>query len=184
MKRKLYLFIALLACLALPLAAAAQDSAPTDVSAPDAADFLPDEPNDTFATATPFGGDRIYDRTLGTFLTAADVDYYILHFDALPKYWHLISISPDANVQPVQRVQAALYDAARTLVAENTTCELQGVDFYLEELGVTTGDYFVRVWPCPGPVNVDVRYEINARSAAFPIAVSYTHLTLPTSDLV
>jgi hypothetical protein len=170
MKPKLYLFIALLACLALPLAAAAQESAPPDVSAPDAADFIPDEPNDTFATATPFGGDKVYDRTLGTFLTANDVDYYVLHLDSLPKYWHVFYISPDANAHPVQRVQAALYDATYNLVAEDNTCELEGVRFYPEALGLTPGDYFVRVWPCPGPVNVDVSYEIDASSATFPYA--------------
>ena len=35
MKRKLHLFLALMACLALPLAAAAQDSPPVDVAAMD-----------------------------------------------------------------------------------------------------------------------------------------------------
>ena len=89
MKRKLHLFLALMACLALPLAAAAQDSPPVDVaamdpSAPDAADFLPDEPNETFATATPLTEALAYNY----FLTPTDVDFYAFQTHS-PVVWLL-----------------------------------------------------------------------------------------------
>lgn len=170
MNRKLYLWIVLMACLALPLAAAAQQSAPPDVSAPDAADFMPDEPNDTFATATPLGDDPAYDRTLGTFLTAADVDYYVVNYAPSTPYFGNISVWPNAMADPVQRVQAALYNAAHTLIVEDTTCEVDGVSFYLPDYNMMPGVYYVRVWPCPGPVNVDVTYQILAAQATFPYA--------------
>jgi hypothetical protein len=159
MKTKLYLFIALLACLALPLAAAAQDSAPPDVSAPDAADFLDGEPNDTFATAaplTPSGGGYLWaDSRHGYFLTPADVDFYAFQTDAEGV---VLSVIIDGDLPIPLRVEMALFDATHNLLAEDTTCSSDSTIFGDEN--APPGSYFLRVRPCAGTYDANQPYRI------------------------
>ena len=78
MSRKLFLFIALLACLALPLVAAAQDAAPTtdpydwQVVWPTLPVVHEAEPNNTAATATAAAINTVIDGEVG----GSDVDYF------------------------------------------------------------------------------------------------------------
>ncbi len=160
MKRKLHLFLALMACLALPLAAAAQDSPPVDVaamdpSAPDAADFLPDEPNETFATATPLTEALAYNY----FLTPTDVDFYAFQTHS-PVVWLIILIQPPVSEEvPVTlRVQVALFDADHNLLAEDTSCSSTYVN--LKDLNAPAGSYFLRVRPCAGTHDANQPYHV------------------------
>ena len=164
MKRKLYLFIALLACLALPLAAAAQDSAPPDVSAPDAADFLPDEPNDTFATATPlsdvwgqFSPDYLVRDAY--FLTPGDVDYYSFESDGGLEVHVVIDSLISYDTPTTLRVELALFNAAQSLVAEDTTCASEHLGFV--DYDAPASDYFLRVRPCAGTYDANQPYTIH-----------------------
>jgi len=173
MNRKLFLLIALLACLALPLGhLAAQDSAAADPSAPDAADFLPDEPNDTFTTATPWSdfwdiADFYYPsyRHDGYFLTAADVDYYAFQSDAI--YWDNEGVFTAIDIDPLNydipttlRVELALFDAAHNLVAEDVDCESGGAAIW--KPNAPAGNYFIRVRPCAGTHDANQPYKVDA----------------------
>ncbi len=114
--------------------------------------FIPDEPNDTFATATPLFQSN---STGGYFLTANDLDYY--RFD-LPSD---NDVYVDARVagehgNPPQPVELRLYDASYSLIAENLTCD---EDLSLSE-PLTAGTYFVLIQRCPGPHYIDNSYGL------------------------
>lgn len=155
MNRKLLPFVALLACLALPLGhLAAQDDTP----APLAANFLPDgEPNDTFATASGLF-DSGYD---GTYLmTPADVDFFRLDLTSAYRISPQLGMNTGYYDDPaVLRAELALFNSAQTLLAQDADCDETTV---LPEMSVPAGVYYFRVRACAGAFDSDQSYGLSA----------------------
>ena len=150
MNRKLILFIALVACLALPLGhLAAQEPTPPAAAAP----FMPpNEPNETFATAAPL---PVFPFR-GYFHTANDVDFYRFTIETAVEWDAVVIVSYDFAVL---RVELALYSANQTLLAQDVSCDSYHFGAHIRAT-LSPGDYFLRVRPCAGTLNVDDSYSL------------------------
>ena len=180
MNRKLFLLLALAACFALPLGhLAAQGASP---AAADASLLPYGEPNDTFATATPIvrGIVSYFDSgPLGYFTSQSDVDFYRWTTDRPENLVARVELYSANHPTPL-RVEVALYDAAQNLLVEDTTC----ADPARVERLVPPGDYYIRVRPCPGALDIDRAYPLmvsgrgmewepnNTRATASPLKLS------------
>lgn len=133
MNRKLFLLVLMMACLALPLAAAAQDSAPPIAPAPNAAES---EPNDTIATADPI----TLGPTGGAISPIGDVDYFRLSLSAGQRVY--LASTPQCHNRELETA-LAIYDQNGALLAENN--DWPGNNVILRFTAPATGNYFVRV---------------------------------------
>jgi hypothetical protein len=125
------LLLVLLACLALPLAAAAQGLAPASTLAAES------EPNDTIATADPI----VMGDTTASIAPIGDVDTFRLSLTAGQRVY--VAAIPDCY--PVELLtQLAVYDAAGNLVAEPNEEEYPG-SYALRFVAPATANYFVRI---------------------------------------
>ena len=151
MNRKLFLLIALLACLALPLGHLAAE----DFSG---APFMQSgEPNDTFATAAPLlPAAHGYAGQDGYIVPAADVDFYRVTVNE-PGTLSAIALINDWEFPSPLRLDLALYNAAHTVLDEDTACGEQAT----VEAAVSPGDYTLRVRACPGTVDSDQVYFLH-----------------------
>lgn len=150
MTRKLFLLvIVLLAALVLP-------ARWLTIHAATSTSFIPNEPNDTFATAVtlPEG----YAMT-GYFLTAGDHDYYRVDVPAgVDELFVDASALAYAQNPTPQPVTVRLYNGGHTLVAEDTSC---ADDIWLTE-PVAAGTYFLLIEHCAGPLDIDSPYTVSA----------------------
>lgn len=148
-RRLLLLVIVLLAVIALPASWAAAEPALAPAS------FIPGEPNDTFATATPYD---LYDyhSASGYFLTAADVDYFRVELTTPAVLTARIETGQAYGATPMT-AEIAVYDANQALLAQNTACADPA------EASSTTlpeGAAYVRVRPCAGALGIDQAYGL------------------------
>ena len=148
-RRLLLLVIVLLAVIALPASWAAAEPALAPAS------FFPGEPNDTFATATPYD---LYDyhSASGYFLTAADVDYFRVELTTPAVLTARIETGQAYGATPMT-AEIAVYDANQALLAQNTACADPA------EASSTTlpeGAAYVRVRPCAGALGIDQAYGL------------------------
>lgn len=133
MNRKLFLVVLMMACLALPLAAAAQAGAPLDTPAPNAAES---EPNDIIATADPITIGNIN----GAVAPIGDVDYFRLSLSAGQRVY--LASTPQCH-DPELETALAIYDQSGGLLAENN--DWPGNNVILRFNPPAAGNYFVRV---------------------------------------
>lgn len=147
MNRKLILFIALVACLALPLGhLAAQEPTPPAAAAP----FMPpNEPNETFATAAPLPVSPF----TGFFHTVNDVDFFRFAIDTAVEWDADVIIWGDFAVL---KVELALYNANQTLLIQDVSC----ISDASIRATLSPGDYTLRIRPCAGTLNVDDSYYL------------------------
>ena len=137
MNRKLFLLVLMMACLALPLAAAAQAGTPPIAPAPNAAET---EPNDTIATADPI----VLGNTTASINPIVDVDYFRLSLSAGQRVY--VAGIVDYYSLGYNCVGVTVYDAAGNLVGEPSNDEWGWPgDHVLRFTAPATANFFVRV---------------------------------------
>jgi hypothetical protein len=155
------LIVALLACFALPAGWAAAD--PVEPSAVDAASFIPGEPNDTFATATPFTFNTFAYNDNNYFLTPSDVDYFRINLEAPTNAIWAQAYPYSGWGATVLEVELAIYDSAQTLLAQDASCD----DEASVEATLPMGVAYLRVKPCTGKFDLDWGYRLDVYAGAF-----------------